>query len=107
MNVRKITFIIIVSALLLSACGSQALPPAVTAAQKAVANTLGLQQDKVVVGSYEVKEWPNSCMGAAKEGEMCAQVITNGYKVTMRAQTDGKYYVAHTNQDGSLIRILP
>ena len=102
---HKKALIILILAMLLSACSSIMLPGPVTAAQKMLALTLGVQQNQVEVGSYEVKEWTDSCMGAAKEGEMCAQVITDGFKVTMRAK--GKYYEVHANQDGSLIKILP
>jgi hypothetical protein len=52
--------------------------------------------------SIEANEWPDACLGLAVEGEMCAQVMTPGYRVTVQFEDMVKTY--RTNEDGTVIR---
>lgn len=53
------------------------------------------------IESSENENWPDSCLGLAQEGQMCAQVITPGWKITVRS--DAKSWVYRTNQNGRLV----
>lgn len=79
------------------------VPPAVDAARNALAARLNVSNSKsiIILTAFE-KEWPDSCLGLSKEGELCAQAITSGYEVTM--QKDGVEYVYRTNTDGTIVR---
>lgn len=101
--------------LLLTACGSlggtpeateavTGLPDDVeTAVKEAVSAKADVAVREIEVVEAEQRDWPDACLGLAEEGEICAQVITPGWKVTVRA--DGETHVLHTNEDGTAIRI--
>ena len=51
----------------------------------------------------EKVEWPDSCLGLIQPSEVCAQVITPGYKGTV--QFDGQIYTFHSDLDGKQVRL--
>ena len=69
-----------------------------------LANQLGIDSSAVTVTSSEAVEWPNACLGVTLEDEMCAQVITPGYKIVLSA--NGNTYTYHTDQSGSWYRLV-
>ncbi len=69
-----------------------------------LARQLGSDGSEVTVVSSEAVEWPDACLGVTLEGEMCAQVITPGYKVVLSA--NGNTYTYHTDQSGSWYRLV-
>lgn len=77
-------------------------PAAVGTARQAVARRLGVALESVEVVSLESREWRDACLGLATADEMCAQVITPGFLVTLRA--GGQVYEARTNQNGTVVR---
>jgi hypothetical protein len=77
--------------------------PAAAAAQVALATELGVPVSQITIVSVERVEWPDACLGAATEGEMCAQVITPGYRIVLEA--NGKQYEVHTDASGQTVRI--
>jgi hypothetical protein len=77
-------------------------PYAVIAAEQALSDELGVPVDEIDYVSYERQEWPDACLGLAEEGEMCAQVITPGWRVVLKAQ--GQEFVFRTDQDGEIVR---
>ena len=79
--------------------------PAAAQARKVLASRLGIGERSIVILSVYPKDWPNACLGLEKAGEMCAQVITPGFEVTLTA--GGKTYVYRTNQTGSVVRSAP
>ena len=83
---------------------SPSTPPAVEAAQRYLAERLGLRDPSAVavIGVEEVT-WPDACLGLSRPGEMCAQVLTPGYRITLEAA--GQRYTLHTNPTGSVIRL--
>ena len=107
---RLFTIILII---FVSACSAQNTvtpAPVVTEeslsiiAQKAaekLATELGISLQDVSIDNIESVDWPDACLGIIKQDEMCASVITPGYKVSMTAA--GMQYIYHTNHDGSLI----
>jgi hypothetical protein len=78
--------------------------PAAVAAQAALATKLGVAEDQITIVSAERVEWPDACLGAATEGELCAQVITPGYRIVL--ETGGKEYEAQTDESGQVVRFV-
>jgi hypothetical protein len=78
--------------------------PAAVAAQAALATKLGVAEDQITIVSVERVEWPDACLGAATEGELCAQVITPGYRIVL--ETGGKEYEAQTDESGQVVRFV-
>lgn len=78
------------------------VPAGVAAARQALAARLSIDSSNVLILTAFERDWPNSCLGLERAGEFCAQVITPGYEVTMRAQ--GQAYVYRTNLEGSIVR---
>ncbi|MBM3257500.1 MAG: hypothetical protein FJY98_04250 [Candidatus Liptonbacteria bacterium] len=76
--------------------------PAAAAARAFAAERLNMEEGKVTVISAVWREWPNTCLGLPLEEEMCAEVITPGYEVTL--QFEEQEHVYRTNEDGSVIR---
>lgn len=78
------------------------IPIAADAARSALAVKLGISPDDVLITSSLPTDWPDSCLGLPKEGELCAQAIISGYKVVM--QQNDIEYVYRTNVDGTIVR---
>jgi hypothetical protein len=71
--------------------------------RKELARFLGISQKKIKVISYTQQTWPDGCLGIAKPGEFCTQVITEGWKVVVN---DGvKNWVYRTNNNGKVLRL--
>jgi hypothetical protein len=80
------------------------LPSDVEAAAKEVVMARsGVPVEEIEVVSAEEEEWPDACLGLAGEDEVCAQVVTPGWEVTLTA--DGEEYVVRTDQNGSAVRV--
>ncbi len=83
------------------------VPPAVDAARNYIMEKVGAQRSEVIVLEAFVREWPDSCLGAAGldgtlDLEVCAEMIVPGYEIKINAK--GKEYQLRTNGDGSVIR---
>ncbi|MEY2984983.1 MAG: hypothetical protein RLZZ568_1600, partial [Cyanobacteriota bacterium] len=53
--------------------------------------------------SSAANQWTDSCLGLAKAGELCAQVITPGWRVEV---SDGQTrWIYRTDQRGKIIRL--
>jgi hypothetical protein len=81
------------------------VPAAVTRALGRLADDLKVDAATLKVSAVEETVFPNACLGLPREGEMCAQVQTSGYRVTV--QGDGKTYRMHTDAEGQLMRREP
>lgn len=81
---------------------ASSFPEAAVSARDTLAKELGVPADAINVQSAEPAQWPDSCLGAAAAGEMCAQVITPGFEVVL--EHDGDQYVYHTNASGTSVR---
>lgn len=79
-------------------------PIAVQFAVIGLAKKLGIPTEQIKVGAVEQVQWPDACLGAAAPDELCAQVVTNGYKVNLEA--NGNPYEVHTNSNGSAVRVV-
>lgn len=79
------------------------LPGGVLAAQRVLSQRLGsVLPDQVIVQNVETVDFPDTCLGAPKPDEVCAQVITQGLRVLLVAQ--GMLYEYHTDFAGYDIR---
>lgn len=70
-----------------------------------LAAQLNIPIEQVKIVSAEAVEWSDSCLGLGKPEEICAQMITPGYRVMLEAE--GKSYEAHTNQSGDVVILKP
>jgi hypothetical protein len=75
---------------------------AVEAARIALADKLNLPADSLKILSFEPVDWPDVCLGLADRGEVCAAVITPGFRVIL--QRGDQPYTVHTDLTGSVIR---
>jgi hypothetical protein len=71
--------------------------------QQALQQQLGLNAGEVEIVAVEPVEWPDACLGAATAEEVCAQMITPGYRVTLAANEE--QYVFHTDAQGLGVRL--
>lgn len=76
---------------------------AVQIARTTLGEELQVEAAAITVVSEEAVEWPDACLGAPAADEMCGQVVTPGYLITLAV--DGNEYQIHTNADGSTVRM--
>ncbi|MBI4067827.1 hypothetical protein HY413_00255 [Candidatus Kaiserbacteria bacterium] len=81
---------------------NQPQPQAVAAARVYAAGTNNVSANTITVLKVTQYNWPDSCLGLAKQGELCAQVIIPGYEIQLLVNGEVKIY--RTNEDGALIR---
>jgi hypothetical protein len=74
----------------------------IEAARLRLAQALGVAVEAVSVFNAVPVEWPDSCLGLALPGVMCAEVITPGYLIELEA--GGEVFGYHANADGSVLR---
>jgi hypothetical protein len=82
--------------------GVQASGPAQDPVRKHLASMLGMDASQITVVSDTEVEWPDSCLGVAQEGMMCAMIVTPGHLIILQANNINYEY--HTNDDGSQIQ---
>jgi len=75
-----------------------AIPTAVFEVRAAVATELGLELNSVRIVSVEKVDWPDPCLGVPDPLELCAQVITPGYRIVLDA--NGQQVIYHTDETG-------
>ena len=80
------------------------LPKQFRSAQAYLAQDLGIPQSEVTLKSSEEVMWRDSCLGIPAPNEMCAQVITPGYRVIF--STPKGDIEVHTNESGSAFRVV-
>lgn len=76
--------------------------PAVLAVMQHLNNSLGISIDQIEIVSFKQVNWSDSCLDLAEPGEMCLQVISPGWEITLNA--NGNQYEFHTDQNGKTIR---
>jgi len=62
----------------------------------------GIPPQEIAVSGVEARQWANACLEAARIGEMCAEVITPGYSLTVETP-EGMMHL-HTDRQGRVIR---
>lgn len=99
--------IIVVSILALMSYlrGEPDTPVAVEVVREDAAIKEKVDSEDIAVLMVKSVDWPNSCLGLSQPGQVCAQVITPGYQITVTYK--GTEYVYHTNKDGSIFVLAP
>lgn len=84
---------------------AQPTTPAQFAARAKLAADLGVPETEITFISASNEEWADACLGLAREGELCAQMITPGERVRLSA--GGSEYTFHVSADGNAVRMAP
>lgn len=115
MNHKRVvtTFTVGVLALLLVAtCGKpldtirqEGYPEAVLAAREMARLTSAVAGVQIAIVSFEPVTWADSCLGAARPGEACAEAITPGWIVVLK--DPGGVFAVHTDLLGERMRRGP
>lgn len=79
-----------------------AVPAAVFEVRSAAAAELGLGLQSVRIVAVEKVDWPDPCLGIPDPLELCAQVITPGYRIVLDA--NGQQVIYHTDETGQNFR---
>lgn len=70
---------------------------ALQAARTDLAERLGVAESAIeLVGAAEALTWPDVSLGCPQPGEMYAQMLTQGFKLTLGAE--GRLYEYHTGE---------
>ena len=72
------------------------------AVRSVLAQQLGVDPLTISLLKVEPVDWPNSCLGVAGRDEMCAQMITPGFRVTVKQSN--MVFEFHTDQGAKNIR---
>jgi hypothetical protein len=75
---------------------SKSRQEAFRASVKDLAKKIGAPESDIAGVAQEDMTWPDSCLGCVKTGESCAQVLTPGYRITLRVRD--ATYEYHTNR---------
>jgi hypothetical protein len=67
-----------------------------------LAAEVGAPATEILVEEITPTEWNDACLGLPQPGEICAQVITPGYRIVLSHLTET--YEFHTDQTGRNIR---
>lgn len=121
MKMPKFLILILLAGLLLAACAPASptlptptpipptpvetgipVPSAALAAQKALAERLGVDASAVTIQEIVQVQWPNTCLGIQQPDEACGEMIVDGFRVSV--ESGGQVSIFHTNFDGSQIR---
>lgn len=76
----------------------------VIAGRDALAKAYSLNPDTIKAVMLEPVNWGDACLGAAASGEVCAAVITPGFRLIYEAS--GMRYEVHTNDTGAIVRVI-
>jgi len=68
------------------------------AATRDLSRKIGAPERDIAGVSQEEVTWPNSCLGCPKTEELCAQVLTPGYRIMLRVRD--ATYEYHSNRGG-------
>ena len=79
------------------------IPTLVQVVQQALAQQFQVKVEDIRSVSVEEVDWPDACLGLSFPGQMCAQVVTPGYKVTL--DVAGQRYEYHTDMDGEHLEL--
>ncbi len=63
----------------------------------------GLPESAIDVLRLDAVTWSDACLGAAADGEVCAQTLTDGWIIWLASGDSGARY--HTKLDGSASRL--
>ncbi len=84
------------------AAGNEPYPPAIPAAISSVAHAFEAKPNEIEVLDYQMREWPNACLGLPEREELCAEERTTGWWIELRAA--GVVLEVHTDIYGENLR---
>ena len=118
---KWIATLLVVSGLLLTACGASrtdvpatqvnpdlqnVLPPDVALnVQNQISQTMGVAVEAMKITNVEQKDWPNGCLGLPEGDEVCTEAITPGWLLTFNI--NGQEYKYRVDKTGTVIRQEP
>jgi diaminopimelate decarboxylase len=77
------------------------MQPLIDMSRADLAQRLGIPVDEIQGGGGFPVEWPDASLGHPQPGQVYAQVITQGYEITLEA--GGKTYTYHTSMDAVVL----
>lgn len=80
-------------------------PEPEAALRAGVAQRLGVVPEAVELTALEPVQWPDACLGLAEEDELCAQVITPGYRAT--AVVNDRRYEVRSDEAVNRVELVP
>jgi hypothetical protein len=117
----KLIVLLILTGLLVVACGTSntnipatqvnpdlenTLPPDVALnIQNQISQTLGVAAENIQITQVEQKDWPNGCLGLPQGDEVCAEAVTPGWLLTFNI--NGQEYKYRVDKSGTVIRQEP
>ena len=93
------------SANLVAPAQDEPYPPAVASAIGWLAQEAGADPRAVVVESFAAADWPDACLGLPQASEVCAEVITPGWRVGLRVGAE--IAILRADELGAVIRQEP
>jgi len=75
-------------------------PLALDEARRRLSERLGVPEAQVLVKEVERVEWPDACLGAGGSDEICAEVVTPGFRIVLEAR--GGEHVYHSDLQGNV-----
>jgi hypothetical protein len=76
----------------------QTITEALVHARHDLAERLGVEEQDITEGSVDPADFPDAALGAPIEDEMSAQVITPGWRITLKANAKTYEYRAGARQ---------
>ena len=76
----------------------QTIAEALVRARTDLAQRLGMDEQDITPGSIDPADFPDAALGAPIEDEMSAQVITPGWRITLKANDKNYEYRATARQ---------
>lgn len=76
---------------------------AIAAVVQLTAESRGIPKKQIEVSRVTAETWSNACLGLPKAGEVCAAVLTPGYRISVWLGPEGITY--RTDLTGSIIRV--
>lgn len=88
----------------LSEESTSALPDSLVQRLKSfLAAETGIRDEAIALKQAQSMEWNNACLEVSSPEELCAEVITPGYRVVL--DTPKGEYVVHTDRSGQAFRL--
>jgi len=83
-----------------------ALPPRVLSAiQTDLQQRASLTPENFTITSFIPRTWADACLGLARADQMCAQIMTPGWRVIISSREAETTWVYRTNQNGTVLRL--
>jgi len=78
-------------------------PDVAEAAKRELSEAIGVAVEEIEIVRANQVEWTNTCLELGGTDEFCAQALTPGWRLTLRAE--GEEYEVHTDLGADTVRI--